>query len=359
MAKIAIVGTVGVPAKYGGFETLAENLVFYNMRVSRPHDLEVYCSANAYRDRMTSFGGARLRYLPLKANGKQAMFYDMWSLVDAAFRGHDVVILLGHGGSFVIPLLKLVTKTRFMTNIDGIEWRRDKWSRLARWIIRKSEAFAVRHSDVVIADNEAIRKYIDAEYGMRCEVIPYGGDHALEADPDPATVEDLPEGYALALCRIEPENNIAMILDAFSELKTPLVFVGNWNNSVYGRELKKQYIDHPTIIIHDPVYGPAGLRAIRNRATLYIHGHSAGGTNPSLVEMMHYGIPILAYDCIFNRSSTEEKAQFFLSAEGLAELVQTMTENDSRRIGADMVEIARRRYTWDVVGCAYYNLING
>lgn len=298
-----------------------------------------------------------MRYLPLDANGKQAIFYDMWSLFDAAFRGIDVVILLGHGGSFIIPLLKSVTKTRFVTNIDGIEWRREKWTGLARWILRKSEYFAVRHSHIIIADNEAIREYVAEEFARTCEVIAYGGDHALAAKPDLAAVADLSDYYALALCRIEPENNVAMILEAFAALEMPLVFVGNWDKRDYGRELKARYADHPTITIHDPVYEPRGLRAIRDRSTMYVHGHSAGGTNPSLVEMMHFGIPVIAHGCTFNRHTSENKARYFMSARELAKSVQALNEKEAAIIGADMKEIALRRYTWDQIGQAYFKLL--
>lgn len=357
MTKVAIIGTVGLPAKYGGFETLAENLVLYNDRIGSPYDLDVYCETKSYPDRPSSFGGAHLRYLPLKANGKQAMFYDMLSLVDASFRGTDVVILLGHGGSFAIPFLKVFTKTKFIVNIDGIEWRRQKWSGLARWIIRKSEAIAVAHSHEVIADNEAIRDYVAGEFGACCEVIAYGGDHALLVNPDPSAVSELPERYALALCRIEPENNVALILDAFASLDTPLVFVGNWENSDYGRSLKKLYAKRSNILILDPIYEPSALRAIRDRADIYVHGHSAGGTNPSLVEMMHFGIPVFAHDCVFNRQSTHGRARYFDTSEDLAVLVQSLNSQEAVTIGQAMQEIAHRHYTWDRIGKAYFDVL--
>jgi glycosyltransferase involved in cell wall biosynthesis len=356
VAKIAILGTVGVPAIYGGFETLAENLVLNNSRLIYRHDLIVYCSSRSYSVHRAEFEGARLRYLPLDANGKQAMFYDMWSLIDASLRGCDTVLLLGHGGSFVIPILKFFTKTKFVTNIDGIEWRREKWTGIARWIIRQSEAMAVRCSHVVIADNEAIREYLAYEYKQECEVIPYGGDHALDATLNPQFVEGFPVGYALAVCRIEPENNVAMILEAFAKLDKPLVFVGNWDRNEYGRQLKARYRNHSSITIHDPVYEPRSLRSIRDGASLYVHGHSAGGTNPSLVEIMHFGIPVIAHGCSFNRHSTEGKALYFQTSDELVELMQNLVQEDAARIGAQMRNIAQRRYTWDQVSNAYFKL---
>ena len=353
MKSVAILGTVGVPANYGGFETLAEHLVLQNAQLVNPHKLSVYCSEKSYNRKLSEYHGARLHYLPFNANGMQSLLYDMWSLVDAVLRGADVVLLLGHGGSFIIPSLKLITKTKFITNIDGVEWRREKWSGLARWVLRKSESFAVRHSHIVIADNNAIQEYVFDEYKKTCEIIPYGGDHALATEGDLNGFSGLPDTYALALCRIVPENNVTMILDAFDERVTPLVFVGNWDNSDYGRELKTRYSAHSTIIILDPVYAPQTLRAIRDRANMYIHGHSAGGTNPSLVEMMHFGIPIFSFDCIFNRYTTENKGIYFNSS---AELLQLINDNDCGIVGDSMKEIACRRYTWDQVAAAYFKL---
>lgn len=355
--SVAILGSVGVPAKYGGFETLAENLVHYHRDHVPNVELTVYCSSVAYKKRPKQYENAKLRYIPLNANGKSAMFYDMWSLVDAVIRGVDVVILLGHGGSFVIPLLKLITKTKFIVNIDGIEWKREKWSSLARKVIRTTESFAIKYSHVVVADNEAIRNYVDDEFGRDCEVIPYGGDHAFDTTPDYTATAKLPEKYALALCRIEPENNVRMILEAYAKLDTPLVFVGNWANSEYGRDLKTRFSHLQNIIIHDPVYDGRCLRAIRDRATLYIHGHSAGGTNPALVEMMHFSIPILAHGCTFNRYSTEEKARYFMSARELVELIKKLSNEDGAKIGSDMREIADRRYIWNEIGHAYFKLL--
>lgn len=355
--RVAIVGCVGLPAKYGGFETLAENLVRYADENDDEFDFLVYCSGKAYETRLETYAGARLIYIPLGANGKSSLFYDLWSLMDAVIRGVDHILLLGHGGSFALPLLKKVSSVRILTNIDGIEWRREKWSKLARSVLRNSEKFAVLHSDVVIADNEAIREYVQEEYGEDCEVIPYGGDQALNAEAMREAVTGLPENYALALCRIEPENNVEMILRAFLQLDFPLVFVGNWNGSDYGTRLKAEYQGRANITIHDPVYEAQRLRAIRDGANMYIHGHSAGGTNPSLVEMMHFSIPVLAHGCNFNRYTTEENAHYFTNEAELVQLVRALPDEDKQRNGQAMAEIARRRYTWDRVGEAYLSLL--
>jgi glycosyltransferase involved in cell wall biosynthesis len=355
--KIAVVGTVGVPAKYGGFETLAENLVVYNDRQSARFKLTVYCSSLAYMNQPNDYRNARLRFIPLKANGVQSIPYDIWSILDAAIRRADVILLLGTSGAFILPLVRAISRTRIICNIDGLEWRRDKWNCLARFVLKALERFAVRYSDVVIADNAAIGAYLAEEYGVDHAIIPYGGDHALDAEPDHTAVAELPDSYALALCRIEPENNVHMILDAWSELDQQLVFVGNWENSAYGRDLKARFKDHAHFHLLDPVYEASALHALRAGAELYVHGHSAGGTNPSLVEMMHFGIPILAHGCSFNRHTTEDRAQYFESREALIQAAQKLTPEAASEIGKAMQEISQRRYTWAHVGKAYFDLI--
>jgi glycosyltransferase involved in cell wall biosynthesis len=356
-ARIAIIGAVGVPGNYGGFETLAQNLVDFHRATDNRSHLTVYCSAKAFSSRPDTYGNAVLRYINLDANGAQSIPYDAWSLYDAVRRGDNQLLLLGVSGALCLPLLRLLSHARIVTNIDGIEWRREKWQGLTKIFLRVSEWAAVKFSHMVIADNQAIADYVLETYGRRCDIIPYGGDHALGAGSDPSVTAGLPVRYALALCRIEPENNVAMILEAFAELDIPLVFVGNWDNSEYGRKLKARYQSHPRIVIHDPVYEPRSVRAIRDGARLYVHGHSAGGTNPSLVEMMHFGIPIIAHGCDFNRHSTEGKALYFDTSDGLAALVHGLDANEADAIGPSMREIAQRRYTWAQIGKAYFDLL--
>lgn len=359
--KIALLGTVGVPGRYGGFETLAQNLVHYHRRSRHPSSLTVWCSAKDNVDGPASYESASLRYVAFRANGVQSIFYDAVSLLQAARWGHDRIILLGVSGALILPLIRLVNHAKIVTNIDGIEWKRGKWNALIRAFLKASEWAAVRFSHTVIADNQVIADYVRERYGRDCHLIAYGGDHAVaqgEEDAEPADVPTgLPENYALALCRIEPENNVHMILSAWSQLDRPLVFVGNWSNSAYGRDLKNRFGGTPNLYLLDPIYEAGALWAVRSRATLYVHGHSAGGTNPSLVEMMHFGVPVLAHGCDFNRTTTEGRALYFETEDELIERVHDLTLTEGADIGDAMLEIARRRYTWDHVGAAYFSLL--
>lgn len=355
MKKIAILGTVGVPGSYGGFETLAEHLVRYHKRARHEAELTVWCSAQGKTEHPKKFESAELRYVNLHANGVQSVLYDMIGLWQAVRSGHDRLLLLGASGALALPLFRVVSQARIVTNIDGIEWKRGKWNRLARLVLRASEWAAVRFSHEVIADNQGIADYLEDTYNIQARVIAYGGDHAVQSFAEERVdAPPFPGEYALALCRIEPENNVAMILEAFENAALPLVFVGNWNNSEFGRQLRSQYARSQNILTLDPIYEPGALQRIRRNASAYIHGHSAGGTNPALVEMMHVGHPILAFDCKFNRYTTEDCASYFSSAAELTALVDSILEHKN---GSSMQEIANRRYRWDVIGAEYFLLL--
>lgn len=356
--KLAIIGTVGVPARYGGFETLVERLVDYAKDRAEPTDeMTIYCSKTAYAEFPSRYYGARLRYSRFNANGVQSIIYDIVTAIDAVFRGHDRLLVLGVSGAIIFPILRLFTSIKIVTNLDGIEWLRPKWTGLSRHFLKWSEWMAVRFSHHVIADNQGIADYLRETHGVDARVIAYGGDHAIEPAVDQAAADtDLPAVYALALCRIEPENNVAVILEAFDDSDLPLVFVGNWSNSEYGRNLRSKYAGSSNIVMLDPVYEPSALFRIRQNASTYIHGHSAGGTNPALVEMMHVGHPILAFDCSFNRYTTENRAAYFGSAIELARLVDNLPQISN---GPAMASIADRRYRWNVIGADYFTLLRG
>ncbi len=359
MKQIAIIGTQGVPAQYGGFETLVENLLGEHC----PADVQytVFCSSRDYAVRRPEYKGARLEYVPLRANGVQSIPYDMWSLARALGRGYDAVLVLGVSGCMALPLFRLLYRGRIVVNIDGLEHRRDKWGRVARWFLRASEAMAVRMADLVVADNKGIADYVVETYGLHPRVIAYGGDHVLCDVPEARQQEMLsamglqPGGYALSICRIEPENNCHVALEAFahSQRGQKLVFVGNWERSVYGRELRARYAQHPNLQLCDPIYDLEVLYALRRHCSHYVHGHSAGGTNPSLVEAMHFGMPVLAYDVVYNRETTGNAAHYFSSADSLRRVLETLDAPALQANAAAMQALARREYTWAHVAAQY------
>lgn len=354
--KVAIVGIQGVPANYGGFESLVENLLGDNC----PKGIEytVFCSSKDMSKKISCYKGARLKYVPLKANGIQSIPYDIISLC-RCLHGYDVTLVLGVSGCLFIPIFRFFNRKKLIINIDGLEHRREKWGKLARWILKKSESMAVQFADTIISDNKGIQDYVTETYGKSSALIAYGGDHAKRNLTDSFITETLDRyhlstgNYAITVCRIEPENNSHVILEAFSKTDRNLVFIGNWRHSAYATNLREGYSNVRNIHLLDPIYDLDILYALRANAGIYIHGHSAGGTNPSLVEAMFFGIPIIAYDVVYNRETTENQAYYFSNADGIIDILSQKNLN-----GLPMMEIAKRRYTWQVVANQYCNLYN-
>lgn len=357
--KVAIIGTVGLPANYGGFETLTEHLVKH---LNQEYDLSVYCSGKKYpkHQRQDQYLGAKLHYLPLEANGIQSILYDTWSIIHALFYA-DVLLILGVAGAWMIPFVRLFTNKKVIISIDGIEWKRDKWNRLAKAFLFWSENIAVKYSHIDISDNESIQDYTAMRYGSLSRIIEYGADHTLHVKPTKEHKTAFPFlklPYAFKVCRIEPENNIGLVLEAFAQIpKYTLVMVGNWNNSAYGIALREQFSGYSNLILLDPIYDQQKLDTIRGNATVYIHGHSAGGTNPSLVEAMYLGLPVIAYGVSYNKTTTEHKALYFKTSDELKSLIESTQFSDLKALGGTMASVAQRRYTWKRIAEQYRKLI--
>ena len=217
---------------------------------------------------------------------------------------------------------------------------------------------AVKYADTIIADNKGIQEYVMETYHKPSVLITYGGDHVIrhvDEEKQSALLQKMElnrKEYAIAVCRIEPENNCHIILDAFAHTRQQLVFIGNWNRSPYGTQLKEKYGSFANIRIMDSIYDLDTLYTLRKNARLYLHGHSAGGTNPSLVEAMFFGIPILAYDVAYNRHSTYNQAAYFSNSQQLQKLLE-QPEPD----GQSMLKIARQHYLWNPIVEQYESLL--
>lgn len=352
--KVSIVGTVGVPANYGGFETLVENLLSNGM--AEKSQVTVYCSGKSYARKIDYYKSAKLEYINLNANGVSSIFYDIASILTAIKKKSDCILILGVSGALVIPFVRIIKpKIRIVTNIDGLEWKRAKWSKLAKYFLKFSERLAVKFSHVVITDNQAITDYVNSEYDKASLTIAYGGDHAVLDMPDsvesPVNFE-----YALSVCRIEPENSVGLILEAYSLTNKNIIFIGNWQNSEYGQELREKYSGFNNIHMLDPIYDVGLLYAYRSNASAYVHGHTAGGTNPSLVEMMHFSVPILAFDCCYNRETLKGQGTFFSNPDSLKEVINSNQEKCTKSI-LEVKSIANRFYTWEVIAKKYFSAL--
>ena len=250
--NIYIIGTVGVPACYGGFESLVENMLDY-----KPSDVEytVFCTSKKYENKLENYKGAKLIYLERDANGKDSILYDYESMKIAIKNKADIMLILGVSGCMFLPFIRRKFKGKIITNIDGLEWKRDKWNFIAKWLLHYSEKQAIKYSDIIIGDNKGITDYVREAYDKDSVLIAYGGDHVSKIQDD-SLYEKYPfcrNPYSVTVCRIEPENNIHKILEAYSKMpEEQLVMVGNWKNGEYGMELKNKYSSYSNIHLLDP-----------------------------------------------------------------------------------------------------------
>lgn len=353
--RIAVIGTDGMPARYGGFETCVEQLAPRLAR--RGHAVQVFGSSVGRATRAADQAGLTHRYLPLRANGLWSVPYDLLNFL-LCWRRSDALLVMGVSGGIFMPWLRrLAGRRRIIVNVDGLETRRDKWTGFKRWFLARSEALAVRHAHVVVSDNQAIAEMVQARYGRASTVIAYGCDHVqqLPAAEAQALVGErfglAPGGYLLTVARIEPENQIAEMLQAFLASPQRLyVVVGNFGGTPLGRELQARYQDEPRIRFIDSLFDPRALAALRACCLLYLHGHSVGGTNPSLVEMLPYGRPLLAFDCSFNRHTLAGECGYFADVPSLmAQLQQPALQ--AWVPGPQLVQSGR--YRWEAIADAY------
>lgn len=353
---LAIVGIRGIPNNYGGFETLAEYLVEY---LSKDMEITVYCSSKDMDNSLKSYKGAKLKYIPISSHGSSGILYDSIALILSVIK-YDKVLFLGFGAGFVMPFLKNY-RSKIILNIGGLDWKRDKWSAFTQKVIRKAESLLIKNSGEIISDNIGIQDYILNTYGRQSSLIAYGGDQAMKKELNADALQKysfLKGEYAFSVTRIQPDNNIDMILNAFSNQdEMPLVMVGNWNNSSYGLKTKLKYQDRANLILLDAIYDRERLDILRSNCTVYIHGHSAGGTNPSLVEAMYLGLPVFAYASGYNEFTTENKAIYFKSLDELGNLIRNYKRLDLKGIGMELEFIARKLYRWEFITDQYKEII--
>ena len=355
--KLAIVGIQGLPNNYGGFETLAEFLVEY---LSADFDITVYCSSKDLQVRMPEYKGAKLRYIRVSSHGAFGMLYDSMSLLDAISK-FDKILLLGFGAGFTMPFLKRF-RDKIILNFGGLDWQRNKWSKFTQQIIRRSEGLLVRNSGQVISDNIGIQEYIDATYKKNSTLIAYGGDQAkkeaISVETSDTYKDFINEPFAFSVARIQPDNNIEMILESFRmQNRLPLVMVGNWNSSAYGKEMKLKYTDIRNLILLDAIYDTKKLNELRSNCLIYVHGHSAGGTNPSLVEAMNIGLPVFSFASGYNESTTGNQAVYFRNSKELTWLIEGFELSDLQIQAKKLKAIAERDYKWKIITGQYKQVI--
>lgn len=351
--RVAIIGSQGVPPKYGGFETLVDNILDNS---SGNVDYTVFCSAPDMDTDLTEYKGSHLKYINLRAHGIMSIPYDIISMIRAMWK-NDALLVLGVSGCVFLPVVRLLSRTRIIVNIDGLEHKRDKWDSMAKRFLKFSLGSSMHWAHEIVSDNKGIQSFVKEHYGREARLIAYGGNHALrnvDRKRQKAILDfhGLEAGtYDLSICRIEPENNCDMTLRAYLNSNRRLAFIGNWDRSDYSRDLYERYHNEPNLHLINSIYDLDALFALRNNARIYVHGHRAGGTNPSLVEAMFFNRPILAFDVIYNRETTQGRAYYYTDSETLRDLMERDDLSD-RGIG----KIARDQYNWTDISRQYEEL---
>jgi len=346
--KIAIIGCRGIPNFYGGFEKLAECLSVG--LVNKKHDVTVYNSHNHPYQKHDFYGVKIVHcYDPEYKLGTAGQFIYDWNCIQhARTQNFDVILFLGYTSSSVWGKF-FPKKPVIISNMDGLEWKRPKYNLLTRQFLKLAEKWAIKYSDFYIADSLVIQNYLQKKYHIKCKYIPYGSDMDNTVDKELLSSYDIStQEYYMLMARMEPENNIETILDGFNNSGSNKKFlvIGNTGNS-FGQKLEKKFKGDKRILFAGAIYDTAITYTLKCFSHLYFHGHSVGGTNPSLLEAMGSRTLIAAHQNEFNHSVLQKDAYYFQSAKDVEQLIESVNrdEKEEQMVHNNFLKI-ETQYNW-------------
>lgn len=354
--RLGILGSRGIPNRYGGYEQFAQYLSIG--LVQRGHEVWVY-NSSLHPFKEETYQGVHLIHCfdPEDRIGSFGQFvYDFNCLRDARSRPFDILFQLGYTSSAIWYPLWPKQMIQVM-HMDGLEWKRSKYSKRVRRFLRRMERTAADRADVLIADSKAIEDYLLDTYQKPSTFIPYGAQSEVSAKSEHLEPYKLRAGaYLLAIARFVPENHLEEIIQGVlaSQYEGPLVIVGN-SDQAYGEYLRTKYRDDQVRFLGG-IYDFKQLNSLRSQAQLYFHGHSVGGTNPSLLEAMACEVPICAHDNVFNRSVLAENAHYFLDSSAISRLLDKIERQNSIEWVKRNKERILSQYRWDGIIDAYETL---
>jgi len=357
--KIALIGTRGVPANYGGFETCAEEIG--RRLVKRGHDVFVYCRKSYYNKRLPDYQGMRLIYLPnLKFKSLDTLSHTMLSVIHAIMKRYDVLMVFNAANSPTLILPRLLGK-RIAINTDGLEWKRGKWGSIAKRYYKMAEWLSTKLANRIVADSKGIQDYYRECYSVESRYIAYGA--YISQSRNPELLEQLglvPGGYLLQITRFEPENNPLLTIQAYKSIVTDkkLVLVGGVQySSEYYRNILSEKSNN--ILLPGYIYDKDILNELWCNCYAYIHGNEVGGTNPALLQSMANGCFTIAIDVCFSRDVLQDAGVYYSkSLEGLASKITWALENESELASFKTKAVKRiyENYCWDKVSVEYERL---
>lgn len=357
--RIAMIGTRGVPARYGGFETCVEEVG--RRLVDRGHRVTVYCRSQDGDPRPVEHLGMRLVHLPaVRHKVLETLSHTALSVRHARRERPDAAFVFNAGNAPLLPVLR-TAGIPVATHVDGLEWKRDKWRGIGAAYYRRAESLSVRWSDYLIADSRGIQDYYLERFGIDTEYIAYGAPILPESEFGRVAELGLEPGeYHLVVARFEPENNVHLAVEGYlrSAAGRPLVVVGSAPYAdAYRARVEAIVAGSPRVRFLGALWDQEQLDQLYAGALTYIHGHSVGGTNPSLLRAMGAGAATSAYDVNFNREVLGDYGRYFDGAARLAELCDEAEADpgDTAVRGRKQIDTLDR-YTWDAVADAYHEL---
>lgn len=356
--KIAIVGTRGIPNEYGGFEQFAD--ILSQGLVKKGIEVTVYCSDN-HNYKENQYNGVKLvhKYDPENKIGTAGQFiYDLACMYDARKNNFDIIYMLGYTSSSIWQKLIYKKGAIVVTNMDGLEWMRSKYSKKVQLFLKYAEKLAVKNSDYLIADSLGIQKYLKNKYNAESSYYPYGS-YSFE-NPDPYSIKKYaltPYDYDVLIARFEPENNIEMVLEAFSKSSTKrqFVLIGNYKSTEFGIKMAEKFSFDKRIRFLGGIYDQNMLDNIRFYSNLYFHGHSVGGTNPSLLEAMGSSSLICYHKNDFNEAILEKDGFSFSTSDELSEIIDSKLKIENQKIIENNILKIKNIYSWEIITNQYEN----
>ena len=355
--RIAILGTRGIPNNYGGFEQFAECFATY--LVKHKHDVYVYNSHN-HIFQESSYKDVNIihQYDPENKIGTVGQFiYDLNCILDSRKRNFDIILQLGYTSNSIWSFL-LPKKAIIVTNMDGMEWKRCKYSKLTQKFLQFAEKRAAKSSDFLVADSLGIQRYLKEKYNKDSSFIAYGAEVFLNPTENLLLEYKVEKyNYNLLIARFEPENNLEIILDGVAESYDDkgILVVGNHENN-FGNYLKKKFQNNQKIRFVGAIYNKEHLDNLRFFSNIYFHGHSVGGTNPSLLEAMAAKSLIVAHNNEFNKAILQENAFYFTNIKEVRHIIESVTRKNHEQMIQHNFETIIQEFNWNKINESYLNL---
>ena len=352
MKRVAIIGSHGLYANYGGWDQLVKNLA--EKKSSDKISYLVFNSKESPKDIPNLPNAVVVKHINLKASGFEGLFYDFWTILICYFKV-DTILLLGVQGIPLIPILKLFKNTTIISNIGGLEWERPKFSYWAKMYLKLCFNLSFLLCKNVILDNEYYLKFAPNSKKRKAVIIPYGGEIDTTLEITNSLSEKYPfleKEYYLSISRALEDNFIDKICETFSKTKATLVLISNFTSCAYGKDVFEKYSNKNNIILINGLYQKNELDLVRRKCKAYIHTHTLCGTAPSLVEMIISRRPIISIDVPQNRYTLNNGGVYFKSYDELKQILESNLNLNQVLPKIDLVA----KYYWQTIVNSYQDL---